>query len=100
MKITKEFFDSIKRHLDGLAQANAVVAKTVSVGERHAIPLCELSFALGGGGAMGEGEHGSEDSSGGTGSGSAGAAGGGAQAAPVAVILVDGDEVRVERIKV
>jgi uncharacterized spore protein YtfJ len=77
-----------------LAAGNAVVAKKVSVGDRHVIPLCELSLGFGGGGAQGEGTD--PNNAEGGGRGTAGGAGGGAKASPVAVIVVEDGKVRIE----
>lgn len=90
MKTVTELFQQMNERLDGLVQANAVVARTISAGDRHVIPLCELGLGFGVGGGEGEGE-GNE-----TGKGVGGGAGGGAKATPVAVIVVDGGKVRVE----
>ncbi len=66
---------------------------TTTVGKRHAIPLVELSLGLGGGGAGGEG---ADPKSGVGGKGLGGAAGGGAKATPVAVVIIDGNNVSVQ----
>jgi uncharacterized spore protein YtfJ len=90
MKKVTELFGQMNERLDGLVKANAVVAKTISVGDRHVIPLCELGLGFGVGGGQGEAEEA------GQGKGSGGGAGGGAKATPVAVIVVDGGKVRIE----
>jgi uncharacterized spore protein YtfJ len=96
MKHINDLLASISGHLGKLAEGNAVVAKTLSVGDRHVIPLCELSMGFGGGGGIGEGtEKPGEDKTGGA-SGTGGGAGGGAKANPVAVVVIDGGKVRVE----
>jgi uncharacterized spore protein YtfJ len=94
MKHIQDLLSSISGHLGKLAEGNAVVAKTLSVGDRHVIPLCELTMGFGGGGGIGEGtdEPGKESGASGTGGG----AGGGAKANPVAVVVIDGGKVRVE----
>jgi uncharacterized spore protein YtfJ len=94
MKHIHDLLASISGHLGKLAEGNAVVAKTLSVGDRHVIPLCELAMGFGGGGGIGEGsdEPGKESGASGTGGG----AGGGAKANPVAVVVIDGGKVRVE----
>ena len=76
------------------ASANAVVAKPVSVGDRHIVPLCELSLSFGGGGGDAEGSAKGRETGKGTGAG----AGGGAKASPVAVLVVEGNDVRLEKI--
>ncbi len=79
--------------LKKMARNNAVVSKPISFGDRHVLPLCELSLAFGGGGGTGE-EAGTGEQSGGQGTGSATV--GGARATPVVVIVVDGRNVRIE----
>jgi uncharacterized spore protein YtfJ len=90
----KGLLEKVSREVRQKAQANAVVAKTISVGERHVIPLCALSLGFGGGGGSGEAPAG--DGGGDSGRGTGGGAGGGAKAQPVAVVVVDGGKVRVE----
>jgi len=94
MKHIQDLLSSISGHLGKLAGGNAVVSKTLSVGDRHVVPLCELSMGFGGGGGIGEGTD--ESGKGGGGSGTGGGAGGGAKANPVAVVVIDGGKVRVE----
>ena len=94
MKAIKNLLDTVSDRLKGLARKNAVVAKTVSVGKRHVIPLCELSMGFGAGGGIGEGIEDSDK--GASGSGMGGGAGGAAKARPVAVIVIDDGKVRVE----
>jgi uncharacterized spore protein YtfJ len=91
MEQTSELFKALRAHLEKMAKANAVVGKPVSVGDRHAIPLCELSLAFGGGGGAAEG--GKEQQK-----GLGGGAGGGAKAAPVAVLVIDNGKARLERV--
>jgi len=95
MKHVKDLLETLTGRLEGLARSNAVVAQPVVVGDRHMIPLCELSMGMGAGGGIGEGEP--DDSTGYSGGkGMGGGAGGGAKVSPVAVIVVDGADVRLE----
>ena len=87
-----ELFLAVSERLAGLARGNAVVAKPLSVGDRHIVPLCELSLAFGGGG--GEGTDSGPEAGGGTG----GFSGGAAKASPVAILVVDSGKVRLERV--
>ena len=99
MKHVSDILESLSGQLRTLAQGNAVVAKPVIVGDKHLIPLCQLSMGMGAGGGIGEGEpDASADYKGGKGMG--GGAGGGAKVAPVAVIIVEGDKVRLETFEV
>lgn len=97
MEEIKELFAAISERLKRMAQANAVVAKPISVGDRHVIPLCELKLAFGGGGGRAEGEGKAKEGLG-AGMGMGGGTGGGAKACPVAVIVVEGNKVRLERL--
>ncbi len=90
----KELFLAVSERLTRLARGNAVVAKPLSVGDRHIVPLCELSLAFGGGGGGGEGTEGGAEAGGGTG----GLSGGAAKASPVAILVVDDGKVRLERV--
>jgi uncharacterized spore protein YtfJ len=93
MEQIKQLVDSMVQRFRALAQGNAVVAKAITVGDRHVVPLCELGIGFGGGG--GSGESGEGDSSGtGTGAG----AGGGVKASPIAVLVIEGNQVRLEKI--
>ena len=88
----KALFATVTERLKLLTRRNAVVAKPVSVGERHIITLCELRLGFGGGG--GEGEGGENGQS--LGKGTGGGAGGMARACPVAVIVIDNGKARLE----
>ena len=92
MKQLKGLMTVVSERLAALVKRNAIVARPVSVGERHVLTLCELRLGLGGGGGEGEGVEGE----GAAGKGTGGGAGGGARTTPVAVIIVDGGKVRVE----
>ena len=94
MKSIKDLFKTVTEKLEGLAKGNAVVAQPISVGNRHVIPLCELSVGFGGGGGVGEGDM--EKSGEGKGKGVGGGVGGGAKAAPVAVLVIEDGKVRIE----
>jgi len=92
MKDIKELFTTVTERLEKLARGNAVVAKPISVGERHILPLCELAVGFSAGGGQGEGT--AEGA--GPGAGVGGGAGGGAKAAPVAVLVIEGGKARIE----
>jgi uncharacterized spore protein YtfJ len=96
MKFVKEMLAALGKHIDNLARSSAVVAKPVTVGERHVVPLCELSMAYGGGGGQGEGQPSAPGKPAAAGTG--GGAGGAAKATPVAVLIIEGGRVRLERI--
>lgn len=92
MKDIKELFTTVTERLEKLARGNAVVARPISVGDRHIVPLCELAVGFGAGGGKGEGEV----EGGGPGTGVGGGAGGGAKAAPVAVLVIENGKARIE----
>ncbi|MFN3196942.1 MAG: spore germination protein GerW family protein [Bradymonadia bacterium] len=94
MKHVQAMLEAVTGRLKALAQRNAVVAKPISVGDRHVLTLCELSIGFGGAGGAGEGE----ESSHGGGKGTGGGAGGKAAACPVAVLIVEDGKVRLEHL--
>ena len=90
MEDVGKLLSQVSERLENMAKSNAVVARKISVGDRHVLPLCELAMGFGGAGGRGEAlEQGANQ-------GQGGAAGGAAKAAPVAVIIVEGGRVRVE----
>ncbi len=92
MKDAEQLFESVAPKLEALVKSNAVVGSTITVDGRHAIPLVELSLSLAGGGGEGEGD---DPDTGAHGKGHGGGAGGGAKATPVAVLVVENGEVRI-----
>jgi len=74
MEHVKNLITLLSERLKRVAAGNAVVAKAVSVGDRHIVPLCELGLTFGGGGGTGEGK----DKRGQSAAGLGAAAGGGA----------------------
>ena len=81
--------------LKDLAKDNAVTATPISDGDRHVLPLCELSFNFGGGGGIGESLE-QDDSSKKPSKGSGSGVGGGARAVPVAVVVADKNGVSIK----
>ncbi len=98
MKHINELFSAVTEKLQGLARKNAVVARPISVGERHVVPLCELSLGFGGGGGLGEGDAAGAEAGDGTTAGVGGAAAGGAKAAPVAVLIIENGKARLDNL--
>jgi uncharacterized spore protein YtfJ len=93
MPDVKSVIAMMGERLKKMAQNNAVVSKPISFGDRHVLPLCEISLAFGGGGGTGEETGGGEQAAGqGTGSATVGSA----RATPVVVIVVEGRDVRIE----
>lgn len=92
MSIATQLFELISSTLEGLPSANSVVAKPISDGSRHVVPLCELRLGLGGAVAQGEGD---ADSKQGRGQGTGGGGGGGVRARPTAVVIVEDGRVRI-----
>lgn len=94
MEQVKAFLEMLGKSFDRLTGGDAVVAKPISVGKRHVLPLCELKLAWGAAGGEGEG---TDDASGkGQGRGTGGVGGGAAKANPVAVIVIEEGKVRLE----
>ena len=94
MEHVQTLLTTVSEKLRTLASNNAVVARKSSVGDRHVLPLCERSLGFAGAGGQGEAiDAGAEQ---GAGKGTGGGAGGMAKAAPGAVIIVDGGQVRIE----
>lgn len=92
MEHVRSLIELLKVRLKKVAGGNAVVAKPVSVGDRHVVPLCELGITFGGGGGEGRTKRGP------AGSGAGALVGGGAKATPVAVVVIEGDQVRIEKV--
>jgi uncharacterized spore protein YtfJ len=93
MMDVKRIISMIGERLKTMAKSDAIASQPISVGNRHVLPLCELSLNFGGGGGTSEGvENGEPQNGQGTGSG----VGGSAKAVPVAVVVVDGNDVRIE----
>ena len=93
MKHVKGIISLVGGRLKSLAQGNAVATAPLSVGDRHVLALCELSLGIGGGGGAGEEMRNGEHQNG---KGIGGGVGGGAKATPVAVVVVDGENVHIE----
>ncbi len=71
----------------------ALVVLPTHIEDRHAVPLCEITLAFGGGAGTGGGSLEERiKPSGARGQG----AGGAAKTRPVAVLIIDGDAVRLE----
>lgn len=94
MKYVKELFEAVAGKLKAMALRNAVVAKPISVGDRHVLTLCEIGVGYGGVGGRGEGQEEGQ----GRGTGGGAGAGGKAMACPVAVLVVEGKKVRLEQL--
>jgi uncharacterized spore protein YtfJ len=93
MEHVKGIISLIGERLKSLAQGNVVATEPLSVGDRHVLALCELTLSIGGGGGIGEELMNDEHQNG---KGIGGGVGGGAKATPVAVVVADGDNVRIE----
>jgi uncharacterized spore protein YtfJ len=95
MQQAKELVATITARLTRLAKESAVVSRPISVDGRYVVPICSLGLGYGGGGGGGEqGSTGSNEAEVSTGSGMGG--GGGAGVKPLAVLIVDGNDVRIE----
>jgi uncharacterized spore protein YtfJ len=94
MEQVKKLLESIQGRLSGTAMKDAVASKPLTVGNQHVLVLSELSIGFGAGGGSGEGPGPDKGCAKGTGGGG----GGGAKANPVAVVVVEQDKVRLEKI--
>ena len=95
-KLLKTAFGEIEK----VMTANTVIGDPVSLGCKTIIPVVGMSVDFGGGGGEGTAVNMSESDCG-TGTGGAGGgAGGGFTIKPVALIIIDGDEIRVEHLNV
>ena len=94
MEQAKELIESITDRLTSLAKESAVVSTPISIDGRYVVPLCSIGLGYGGGGGGGDSKNadsGAERSKG-DGLGGGGAAG----VKPLAVLIVHGDDVRLE----
>lgn len=96
MKEIKDLIQTVSERLTKLAKDGGVMAEPMSQGDFHVVPLCELSLGFGGGGGKGVSE--GDDKGEGVGEGIGGGAGGGVSVRPVAVLVIDGDDIRLERL--
>ncbi len=94
MKQVEAMLNALTGRLMDLARKNATVAKPIALGERVVVPLVEIGVGLGAGGGVGEGHDDKTDGISGRGVG--GGAGGMAKASPVAVVVIEGGQVRLE----
>ncbi len=92
MEGAKRILDAVRGRLSRAALKDVVVSKPISVAERHVLVLSEVSYGFGAGGGSGD-QKGKRATS-----GSGGGGGGGAKASPVAVLVVDGGKVRIEKL--
>jgi uncharacterized spore protein YtfJ len=87
MEQIRELAGKTSEYLARLAKGSSVMSKPISAGDRHLVPLCELSLAFGSGGGIGEAQ--GDDAGAGAGKGEGGGAAGAAKATPVAVLIID-----------
>jgi uncharacterized spore protein YtfJ len=92
MEQVTRLFEVVRAVLSRTALKDAVASRPISAGDQHVLVLSDVSVGLAAGG--GSGSEPSKRHAAGTG----GAGGGGAKARPVAVLVVENGEVRVEPI--
>jgi uncharacterized spore protein YtfJ len=95
MEHVGRFMAVVRGKLAPAALKDAVVSKPLSAGEQHVLVLSEVSVALGAGGGTGT-DAGRRSRDGGAAQGTGGGSGGGAKARPVAVLVVERGEARLE----
>jgi uncharacterized spore protein YtfJ len=93
VKHVKGIISLLGKRLTSLAQGSVVVTEPKSVGDHHVLALCELTLIVGGGDGAGEALKNYESH---RGEGIDGVVGGGAKATPVAVVVADGSNIRIE----
>ncbi len=98
-KTYEKSFEVVCDKLVALAKKQGVVGAPVEMGDTIILPVSEIKAAFGGGGGQGsgEGDPGSKDAGTGRGMGSLGA--GSIKVDPVAFIVIEGDEIRLEAIE-
>jgi uncharacterized spore protein YtfJ len=92
-KLLKTSLEEIERVLN----TKTVVGEPIKIGETTLIPLLSVGFGFGAGGGTGKGDLGAKTA--GSGEGTGAGVGGGGGVKPVAMIIIDGNGVRVESIK-
>jgi len=96
METGKGLVKKLISKLESLARGGTVVAQPIAIDDRYVVPLCELSLGYGGGGGGGK-TQGSGESDRSEGGGLGG--GGGVSVRPLAVLVVDGSDVRMEALQ-
>ncbi|MCD6205677.1 MAG: sporulation protein [Candidatus Marinimicrobia bacterium] len=86
--MVENLLDTLLGKLKELVDSETVVGKPIQAGKTTVIPVTKISFGFGAGGGTSKG-----DDNSGTGTG------GGAIIEPVAVIMIEGDKVRVHSLK-
>jgi uncharacterized spore protein YtfJ len=92
MEHVTKLLEAVRGVLSRTALEDAVVSKPLSLGDQHVLVLSDVSVALGAGGGIGS------DASKRMARGVGGGSGGAAKARPVAVLVVDKGEARIEPI--
>ncbi len=96
MEEAKKLVEIVTEKLTTLAKESAVLSQPIAVDGRYVVPICSLGMGYGGGGGGGnELTPSGEEGPGGSGMGG----GGGAGVKPLAVLIVDGDQVRIESLQ-
>ncbi len=97
MEHVTRFMAVVREKLSRAALKDAVVSKPLGAGEQHVLVLSEVSVALGAGGGTGtDAAHRRAKGIGGASQGTGGGSGGAAKARPVAVLVVEKGDVRIE----
>ena len=91
MKDIENLFDKAVGEIERMINTRTVVGEPIKVGDNTLIPLVSVGFGFGVGGGVGTAPE--------KGSGVGGGTGGGGGVKPVAMIVINGDGVRVDPIK-
>lgn len=92
METGNELIDRLVGEVRGLIENRSILGEPITIGEITVIPVASYGFGFGGGAGTGT-NPGSKDE----GTGSGGGAGGGIR--PVALVIVDKDGARVEKVQ-
>ena len=95
MRQARELIEFIAARLTSLAKESAVVSTPISIDGRYVVPICSIGMGYGGGGGAGDVKGGGSDAANQSKGGGLGG-GGGAGVKPLAVLIIDGDDVRLE----
>lgn len=91
-----EALKAVSERLVAVAKERGVLGAPAELGDTVILPLSEIKLGFGGGGGEGEGEGESDADEKGQGSAAGGFGGGGIRVTPVALVVIEGDEIKLE----
>ena len=87
---------AVRDRLVAVAKERGVLGQAVSLGDTTILPLSEIKLGFGGGGGQGEGEGQGGSDEMGKGEAIVSLGGGGVRVTPMALVVTDGDEIKLE----